>query len=408
MRLDPDQHAFLTDPATIAVMDAISPADADTARFVGGCVRNALQGEPVEDVDIATQLTPDETLAALETAGIRAIPTGLEHGTITAVVDGAPFEITSLRKDVSTDGRRAVVAFTTDWTLDAARRDFRLNAIYARRDGSLYDPWNGSADAKARRVVFIGDPDQRLAEDVLRILRFYRFNAWYGSALDQAGHEACIRAAPKLAGLARERVWKELKKLLAAPDPGPVVKAMHLGHVLQSVWPEPLDLNLLLSIINADRGKGRAPDTLLRAAALCGGEGDAVRSLCDQMKASNAEASRLVAMCDPAPERAGDVRPGLDSEALSRALYVLGAQTVSDRLRLAEARGEGDAEADLRTAAAWRAPDLPINGRDLIKAGLQTGPHLGAVLNQLEEAWIESGFTLDHAALLAMASEGRG
>lgn len=408
MKLDPDQHAFLRDPATNAVMDAISPADADRARFVGGCVRNAIQDEPVEDVDIATQLTPDETLAALKAASIRAIPTGIEHGTITAVVDGAPFEITSLRKDVTTDGRRAVVAFTTDWMLDAARRDFRLNAIYARRDGSLFDPWNGVADALARRVVFIGDPDQRLAEDVLRLLRFYRFNAWYGSALDEAGHDACIRAAPNLAELARERVWKELKKLLAAPDPGAVFKAMHLGHVFKPVWPEPLDLNLLLSIINADRGKGRAPDTLLRAAALCGGKGDAVRSLCDQMKASNAETDRLVAMCGPAPERAGEVRPGLDGHALSRALYVLGAQTVSDRLRLAEARGEGDAEADLHTAAAWRAPDLPVNGRDLIEAGLQTGPQLGAVLSQLEEAWIESGFTLDHAALLAMASEGRG
>lgn len=408
MKLDPDQHAFLRDPATVAVMDALSPGNADTARFVGGCVRNAIQGEPVEDVDIATQATPDDTLAALQAAGIRAIPTGIEHGTITAVVNGAPFEITSLRKDVTTDGRRAVVAFTTDWRLDAARRDFRLNAIYARRDGSLFDPWNGVEDAQARRVVFIGDPDQRLAEDVLRILRFYRFNAWYGSALDEAGHDACIRAAAKLAGLARERVWKELKKLLAAPDPGAVAKAMHLGHVLQPVWPEPLDLNLLLSIINADRGKGRAPDTLLRAAALCGGKGDAVRSLCDQMKASNAEAGRLVAMCGPAPERAGDVRPGLDGKALSRALYVLGKETVSDRLRLAEARGEGDADAGLRTAAAWRAPDLPINGRDLIEAGLKTGPHLGAVLGQLEEAWIDSDFTLDRHALLAMASEGRG
>ncbi|HCR94656.1 MAG TPA: CCA tRNA nucleotidyltransferase, partial [Oceanicaulis sp.] len=184
MRLDPSEHAFLSAPDTRAVLDAISPGETDRARIVGGAVRNALQGAPVEDVDIATQLTPQETMDALKAAGIKAIPTGLDHGTITAVIKGKPFEITTLRKDVSTDGRRAVVAFTTDWAIDASRRDFRLNAIYARRDGSLFDPYDGVADALAHRVIFIGEADERLAEDVLRILRFYRFNAWYGSALE--------------------------------------------------------------------------------------------------------------------------------------------------------------------------------------------------------------------------------
>lgn len=408
MRLDPAKHAFLSAPDTRAVMDALSPGEADRARFVGGAVRNALQGEPVEDVDIATQLTPQDTMDALKAAGIKAIPTGLEHGTITAVVQGKPFEITTLRKDVSTDGRRAVVAFTTDWELDAGRRDFRLNAIYARRDGSLFDPLDGVADALARRVVFIGDADQRLAEDVLRILRFYRFNAWYGAELDVDGHAACMRAAPLLKGLARERVWKELKKLLAAPDPGPVVKAMQEGHVLAPVWPERLDLNLLLSIINTDRGKRRAPDTLVRAAALCGGDVTAVRSLGHQMKASNAETDRLVAMCAPVPETLGAVQPGLEETARRRALYALGAEAFSDRMRLAEARGAGDADADLDAARHWRKPVMPVTGRDLIALGFEPGRQLGAVMKTLEARWIDSDFRLDQAGLLALAAEARG
>jgi len=408
MKLDPSQHAFLRAPATLAVMDALSPGDTDRARYVGGCVRNALQGVRVEDVDIATQLTPQQTIQALEAAGIKAIPTGLDHGTITAVADGQPFEITTLRKDVSTDGRRAVVAFTTDWALDAGRRDFRLNAIYARRDGSLFDPFDGVADALAHRVVFIGDPDQRLAEDVLRILRFYRFNAWYGSDLDPEGHAACVRAAPKLVELARERVWKEIKKLLGAPDPGAVAKAMQEGHVFDPVWPGRLDLNLLLSIINADRGKRRAPDTLIRAAALCGGDVTTVRSLGHQMKASNAETARLAAMCAEPTSDAEAVRPGSDARTRRRALYALGAQTFSDRMRLAEARGYGDAEADLEAAAHWRKPVLPVTGRDLIEQGFEPGPDLGALMKTLETRWIESDFSLDREALLALANEVRG
>jgi poly(A) polymerase len=408
MRLDPSKHAFLSAPDTLAVMDALSPGETDRARIVGGAVRNALQGVRVEDVDIATQLTPQETMEALKAAGIKAIPTGLDHGTITAVVKGKPFEITTLRKDVSTDGRRAVVAFTTDWAIDASRRDFRLNAIYARRDGSLFDPYDGIADALAHRVVFIGDADQRLAEDVLRILRFYRFNAWYGSDLDAEGHAACVRAAPKLEGLARERVWKELKKLLAAPDPGPVVKAMQEGHVFDPVWPGRLDLNLLLSIINADRGKARAPDTLVRAAALCGGDVTKVRNLASQMKASNAEADRLAAMCAPVSGDLDPVRPGADAETRRRALYVLGAQAFSDRMRLAEARGEGHADADLEAAAHWRKPVLPVTGRDLIEQGFEPGPQLGAVMKRLEAQWIESDFNLDRSALLALAAEAKG
>lgn len=411
-RLVPADHPWMTAPQTVAVMDALTPEGADLARFVGGCVRNALQGEAVDDIDIATRLEPDQTIKALNRAGLKAIPTGIDHGTITAVVEGQPFEITSLRKDVETLGRRAVVAFTQDWSEDALRRDFRMNAIYARTDGTLFDPFGGVADAQARRVVFIGDAQARLAEDVLRILRFYRFNAWYGASLDETGHAACQAMAHLLPELAAERIWKELKKLLLAPNPYPVIAAMHKGHVLGEVWPGTLDLNLLLSLINSDQGNSRNADTLLRAAALSGGDETNVRNLCTQMKASNAERERLSAMTVPVTTlpgavRAVDVHTHLQGVDLSRALYVLGAQAVKDRVRLSEARGEGDARAVLSVADAWRRPRLPVGGRDLIDAGLPKGPQLGAVLGELEEAWVASQFSLSKADLLCQAVEGR-
>ncbi|MEL6416021.1 MAG: hypothetical protein AAFQ15_13865 [Pseudomonadota bacterium] len=195
-------------------------------RFVGGCVRNTVMARPVDDLDLATQLKPDETLKALEAAGIRAVPTGIEHGTVTAIVDHQPFEITSLRRDVETDGRRAVVAFTEDWAEDAQRRDFRLNALYAAPNGEVFDPVGGGYDdALAGRVIFIGDADQRLREDYLRILRFFRFNAWYGAGIDADGLAACERQRSGLAKIAKERTWKELKKLLSAEMPRGAVTA---------------------------------------------------------------------------------------------------------------------------------------------------------------------------------------
>lgn len=411
-RLVPSEHPWMTNPQTVAVMQALSPDGADLARFVGGCVRNALQGQPVDDIDIATRLEPEQTIKALNRAGLKAIPTGLEHGTITAVVEGKPFEITSLRQDVETFGRRAVVAFTQDWSQDAVRRDFRMNAIYACLDGTLFDPFGGIEDAQARRVIFIGDARARLAEDVLRILRFYRFNAWYGAQLDERGHEACQSMAHLLPALAAERVWKELKKLLLARNPYPVIAAMHKGHVLGEVWPGTLDLNLLLSLINSDQGKSREADPLLRAAALSGGDETNVRSLCDQMKASNAERERLSAMVTPVSRLPGAVKPvevhaRLRGADLSRALYVLGAQAVKDRASLSQARGDGDADEVLAIADQWRRPRLPVGGRDLIDAGLPRGPELGAVLGALEEAWVASEFTLSRTDLLQQAVVGR-
>jgi len=400
VRLNPHDHPWLTAPATRAVMDALSPGASDQARFVGGCVRNALRGEPVSDIDVATVLRPEAAVQALDAAGIRAEPTGIAHGTITAIVSGQPIEVTSLRRDVETDGRRAVIAYTQDWAEDAARRDFTMNAVYARRDGALFDPFGGIDHARAGQVIFIGEPLERIAEDYLRILRFYRFAAWMCGALDPDGRRACEAQAQTLSCLSAERVWKEFKKLLSAPDPGPVVEAMHNGHVLGAIWPGTLDFKLFLSLINADRGKVRPPDALVRIAALAGQDGDVVADICARMKASRAEAGRLAAMSGPAPARAGSVRAGMTQRDLGRALYVLGPQTVADRLRLDEARTGEDASPALARAAQWTRPRFPVTGHDLIAAGAAPGPDMGARLDALEEAWIASGFTLTRSQLL--------
>jgi poly(A) polymerase len=302
---------------------------------------------------------------------------------------------------VETFGRRAVVAYTGDWAEDARRRDFRFNSIYARRDGALFDPFGGVDDARAGRVVFIGDPLRRIAEDYLRILRFYRFNAWYALGIDPDGHAACVQMAARLGDLSAERIWKELKKLLCAPDPRAAVKAMQEGNVLNEVLGERLDFNLFAGIINADRGKSREPDALLRLAALVGREGTAVDSVMTRMKASNAEKTRAGAMT----ARAGEprVEPGQDAAARSRALYALGADAVMARLRLDEAEGRGAADAEIEAVRVWTRPRFPLKGKDLIAAGFDAGPALGDTLARLEALWIDSAFRLSRADLLERA-----
>lgn len=407
-RLDPARHAWLADPAGLAVMDALLAAAPGGARYVGGCIRNALIGKPVSDTDIATVLEPDATIAALEAAGIRAVPTGIDHGTITAVRDGRGFEITTLRKDVATDGRRAKVVFSTDWAEDAARRDFRLNAIYADRDGELFDPADGIADARAGLVRFIGDPEERIAEDYLRVLRFYRFHAWYArTPLDAAGHAACTRLRAGLRQLSAERIWMELKKLLSAPDPVAVIKAMHEGNVLNEVLPERIDLKVFLSIHSLQVQESRPADPLVKVAALLAG-GDAMRvdALCGTMKVSNAEKARLTA----ASLRAG-VHPGMDRKALRAALYAQGRQAVEDQLMLAAARGEGrrdELSRDLDAVSRWQRPAFPLKAADLLAMGYERGPELGRAMKALEARWTEADFALAREDLLAMASQEGG
>jgi len=403
MRLDPAVHAWLREEPVRRVMDALNAGAPDAARFVGGAVRNAIMGRPVDDIDIATLHRPQTAASRLEAAGIKVVPTGLQHGTITAVADGQPFEITTLRKDIETFGRRAVVAFTADWTEDAARRDFRLNAIYCSADGALFDPCGGIEDARSGRVVFIGDARARIAEDHLRILRFYRFNAWYGAGIDPEGQAACAEMAGSLKALSVERVWKELKKLLAAPDPSLAIEAMQEGHVLSALIPGRLDFRLLLSLINKDRGKARSPDPLLRLAALAGGDEAVMTALCDHMKASNAEKAYAQALCAPQPEA---LMPDAGADSLRRVLYRLGHDAVEGRLRLAEAAEGGDADGAIVRLRELARPVFPLKGRDLIAAGFERGPELGEVLARLEQVWIDSGFSLDRRALLERAKGG--
>ncbi len=375
----------------IAALEAVRP---DGARFVGGCVRNTIMQREVDDIDIATQLTPDQTLAALEQAGIRAIPTGVEHGTVTAIVEGRPFEITSLRRDVETDGRRAVVAFTEDWAEDAQRRDFRFNALYAAPDGQVFDPVGGGyEDALSDQVIFIGDADERLREDYLRILRFFRFNAWYGAGIDADGLAACTRQASGLEKIARERVWKELKKLLAAPAPREAIEAMVTSGVLDQVLPEHQGADLLHDLSLTEQLIGAAPDPMLRLMALLPRSAFAVHETRQTLRLSNQEAIRLTTWAaDNLPEPVG-----MGSKDLRATLYWHGKQAVVDRAMLSGA----DVRDLLAAVRAWRSPELPITGDDALAAGLQ-GREIGEALSRIASAWVDSDFLLERDQLLEL------
>ena len=379
---------WLTAPATRAVMAALAAAGgSDCARFVGGCVRNALIGAPIDDIDIATTLTPDAVVAALKAAGLKSVPTGIEHGTVTAISEHQPFEITSLRRDVSTDGRRATVAFTTDWREDAGRRDFRLNALYADADGDILDPTGqGYDDAMAGRIVFVGEPEGRIREDYLRILRFYRFYAWYGrGAPDAAAVAACADLAEGVERLSAERVSKELLKLLAAPDPRPAVRLMHEAGVLGRVVPEPTDLTLFEAMA------ALSSDPVLRLSALLPADPAKAAEAARRLRLSNAQRERLVEAVS------GEATTGLTGAQARAALYRDGRQAFEDRVMRAWAAG-GDAEGVrglLALAQGWTRPALPVGGRDLARLGLKPGPETGRVLKAFEDGWIADDFP-DH------------
>ena len=387
---------------TKAVIAALEAAGGPgCARFVGGCVRNALSGHPVDDVDIATPLTPDQVIAALEAAGLKAAPTGLDHGTVTAIVRGGPFEITTLRRDVETDGRRAVVAFTTDWALDAQRRDFRFNAVYADPRGRLYDPTGeGVADARAGRIVFVGDPDRRICEDALRILRFFRFQAWYGRGdPDPAGLAACERRRGLLAGLSAERVAKELLKLLAAADPRAALRRMVAAGALSAVLPEAAALQRFERLVEIETGQLFQCDPLLRLAALSPDDPAVGAQVAERLRLSNAQRDRLIL----ALEADAAIVSWMSPREARRAVYRLGAEVFSDRALLAWAAADRpDAtqwRALLAMATAWAPPVLPITGAEVMAAGVPKGPLVGAVLRAVEAWWIDNDFTDDRLSL---------
>jgi poly(A) polymerase len=368
----------------LAALDAKSGA----TRYVGGCVRDALLGLEQSDVDLATRFTPDEVVKRLEAARIKAVPTGIAHGTITAVSAGTPVEVTTLRRDVSTDGRRATVAFTDDWEEDAARRDFTLNALSADPlSGAVFDYFGGLADLEARRVRFIGDPLQRIAEDHLRILRFFRFHARFGDgAPDAAGLEACAARANDLMALSRERIADELLKLLALPDPTATVRLMIARGIFRPVLPEIDSADRLDALVAAERAAGIAPAAIRRLAALLPVEPQVAAAVGARLRLSNKLAGRLVAAA------------GTALEAPAPLAYRIGAAEAIDRILL-----HGQAGLEVKRLEDWRRPHMPVSGGDLIAMGLIAGPVVAKTMQALEEEWIAAGFPADKAAVRAMA-----
>ncbi len=365
--------AFLSDPAVGAIFDALPHA-----RIVGGAVRDALIGRAVADIDLATPDTPDAVAAALARSGIRCVPTGLDHGTQTAVVNGRGYEITTLRRDVETDGRHAVVAFTDDWREDAARRDFTINAMSMTRDGAVFDYFGGQADLRAGIVRFVGDAATRIAEDYLRILRFFRFFARYGGTPDPAAIDAIREAVPGLAGLSVERVWSEVSRILAAPEPVATIVLMAQLGVLAAVLPEGTSVPNLARLVQA-----AAPaDPILRLAALLtGGASD----LALRLKLSAAERDRLLAIRQP-----NVLTPEADDDALRRALADVEPAVLLDRLWLAGGGAPGWAALRDRLAAMPR-PVFPLEGRDVLALGVPPGPEVGVRLRAVRAWWWHRG-----------------
>lgn len=398
-------RSWMRSAGTRAVIAALEAAGGPgCARFVGGCVRNALTGHPVADIDIATPLTPPEVVAALEAAGLKAVPTGIEHGTITAVADGKPFEITTLRRDVETDGRRAVVAFTRDWAEDAQRRDFRLNALYADPDGTLFDPTGeGVADARAGRIVFVGDPDTRILEDGLRILRFFRFLAWYGrGAPDAAALAACERLRDRLKGLSAERVGAETLKLLGADDPRPAVRLMAQTGILPLALPQAEGLGRFERLVAIETEQLFQCDPLLRLAALLPADPAAGEAAARALRLSNVQRDRLAAALDGEGPR---IVSWMSPREARRAVYRLGVQAFCDRALLAWAEGARPAAAIqwralLPMAQTWPRPAFPLTGEEVLAAGVPRGPMVGAVMREVEDWWIDHDFTADKMSLV--------
>jgi poly(A) polymerase/tRNA nucleotidyltransferase (CCA-adding enzyme) len=395
LRIDPPD--FLRDPALVAVLDALPDA-----RVVGGAVRDALSGKPVADIDVATPLVPADVTAALKRAGIRAVPTGIDHGTVTAVVAHRGFEVTTLRRDLETDGRHAVVAFTADWQADAARRDFTINAMSMTRDGAVFDYFGGIGDLSAGIVRFVGDPATRIAEDYLRILRFFRFQARYAAEPTDTGTRQALTAGiPGLAGLSPERVWSELVRILSAPDPTGAVGLMQELGVLSAVLPEGgpgrAGVELLTSLVRA----GAPADPLLRMAALLSGAAAGAgrpdpAALALRFRLSVAARDRLAALCT-----APNPSPSADDPALRRLLADTDPAILIGRTWLVQAAEADDAAAwsALRDRiAAMQRPVFPLEGRDVLAMGLAPGPRVGVLLRDVRGWWLEGGCVASAAA----------
>lgn len=387
-------------------------ADGGEARVVGGAVRNALMGLPVGDIDMATTLPPQDVVERAKEAGIKAVPTGIDHGTVTLVVDGEGYEVTTLRRDVTTDGRHAEVAFGTDWKEDAERRDLTINALYADASGEVIDLIGGLADIETKTVRFIGDAATRIAEDHLRILRFFRFFAYYGSGRPDAdGLRASARAKDKLSTLSAERVWSEMKKLLSADDPSRALLWMRQAGVLAQILPETekWGIDSIHGLVATEQALGWRPDPMLRLASIIPPDAERVTALSSRLRMSKNEAARLDQWA-----KAPAVDPSLAETALDRLLYRQGVEGVKTRLKLALSSARADMSAGeaamqkiaklstlLTRAEKFNKPSFPLSGADVLAAGLPAGPQVGEVLGELEAAWVDGNFAADRETLLA-------
>jgi poly(A) polymerase len=389
---------------------AILDRDGEEARVVGGAVRNALLGLPHGDIDIATTAEPREVMRRAQAAGFKPVPTGIDHGTITVVVGGHPFEVTTLREDVETFGRHATVRFGRDWKRDAERRDFTMNGLSLTADGTVHDLVGGIDDLKARHVRFIGDAATRIAEDYLRILRFFRFHAYYGAGdPDPAGLHAAILARDGLGRLSRERVRMELMKLLLAPRAVPALAVMAEAGLLGSVLGGVPHLASFTNIVKAEAACGLAPDAARRLGALAVWIVEDAERLWQRLRLTNAERAQLAAMSDGWWR----VSAAMGEDAARVLIYRIGAKHFVDRALLAWARApvraHDQAWRDLATLPQrWTAPAFPLRAANFIARGVEKGPSLGAALARAEEAWIAAGFPTDRKALNTIINAALG
>lgn len=393
----------MTSPEAKAVMKALSGGGAANpeALFVGGCVRNTLMGRPVDDVDIATVWVPDEVAGKLSAAGIRAVPTGIEHGTITAIRNGKPFEITTLRRDVSTDGRRAVVAFTTDWAEDAQRRDFTLNTLLADETGNVYDPTGrGLPDLRAGRVVFVGNPAQRIAEDYLRILRFFRFHATCGKGSpDAEGIAACRAAADKISTLSRERITQEFFRILSVENPLRILEIMFDNNVMKDVSDKECDRNIL-SHLCLLQNKYKTPDALARLVVLCAFKESRINVLNEWFSFSREQAKTLGTFFAIAKNMAR-----LNETGAKTLAYKNGTAIAIQSVLLFYARKNAEPDSFFDALKKWQPPALPVSGNDVMNAGIPSGPTVGKILSAVESWWIEGNFSANRDDCLKKMKE---
>ncbi|WP_063993496.1 CCA tRNA nucleotidyltransferase [Bradyrhizobium sp.] len=396
---------WLISGGTARVLQLLN-ADGEEARVVGGAVRNALLGLVPGDIDIATTALPHEVMRRAKSAGIKAVPTGIDHGTVTLVIDGQPYEVTTLREDTETFGRKATVAFGRDWVKDAERRDFTMNGLSVDCDGVVHDYVGGIADAAARRVRFIGDPDQRIAEDFLRILRFFRIHAAFGAGdPDRDGYLACIRGRAGLASLSAERLRMEMLKLLVAQGASAAALAMADGGLLQALTGGVVYTGPLSAMIAIERELGLTASSTRRLAALTVAVTEDAKRVATRLRLSNAETKAL----DSMGHRWWRLATKGEADA-RRLLYRLGAERYHDRVVLGWARAGGDVGSSRWRALAelpqrWTAPKFPLRAADFIARGMAEGPALGHVLTLAEDAWLAADFPLEQAAIASIADQ---